>query len=102
MTDLRSPERAESDALIREDELVPADDTIIGRAFAWSLAVFAVIGAIVGATVWLLSRAPVVTPASPSAFVPPRALVIGAATIPSIAFADVTLEAGIDFVRENG
>src|SRR5438552_18855792 len=95
MTDLRSPEHTPADALIREDELVPADDTIIGRAFAWSLAVFAVIGAIVGATVWLLSRAPLVKSAAPSAFIPPRTLVIGVAKIPSIPFADVMQEAGV-------
>src|SRR5262245_8992946 len=102
MTDLRTPEEIGNDELVREDELVPADDAIIGKAFRWSLVVFVAIGAGIGGVMWSLGRKPVAEPIKPAAFVPPKPQDSPAAKLPVIPFKDITQEAGIDFVRENG
>ncbi len=101
MSDLRTPEDAAGDEPLREDELVAADDTIIGKAFLWSLLVFVVIGSAVGAMAWMMNR-PVVMVAKPSnPYVPPQAIQ-SASVAPEVSFTDVTKEAGITFVHVNG
>jgi hypothetical protein len=101
MTDLRTPEDAPRDEPIAEGELVPADDRIIGKAFVWSLAVFALVGVAIGAMVWVLNRPVVVAVREVAAFVPPRAIETASHT-PMVQFVDITSRAGIDFVHVNG
>src|SRR2546422_2512024 len=102
MTDARSPDDVKTTGLIGEEELVPADDAIIGRAFAWSVIVLAAVALAVGATVWALNRPEVVAPVKPAVLVPPKPQEAPALEVPAIPFVDITQEAGIDFARENG
>ena len=41
-----------------DDELVPEDDTIIGKAFRWSLAVIAVLAVGIVGVLWLMREEP--------------------------------------------
>ena len=77
------------------------DDAVIGRAFRWSAGVVLILAGILVAVVWLVNRSDDAPPPSPPEIVP--------ATVPQIAghppavfFRDVTNEAGINFVHENG
>lgn len=101
MTDLRTPENTPVDEVIDEDELVAADDRIIGRAFRWSLLVFVIIGGCIAAVMWTLNRPQPVVVREARAFVPPRVIDIPA-TPPMVSFTDITSGSGIDFVRTNG
>lgn len=101
MTDYRTPEAAPVDELVNEDELVAADDTIIGRAFLWSLAVFVAIGGIVAMMVWMLNRSEKAAARPVPAFVPPQ-FIASENHPPAVHFIEITSGAGIDFVHENG
>jgi hypothetical protein len=101
MTDYRTPENMLADEVVGEDELVPADDAIIGRAFRWSLLTFVVIGGVIAAMVLIMRQPETNVVAQPREFVPPRPLE-SAAVAPAISFADITGRAGIDFVHVNG
>jgi hypothetical protein len=83
------------------EELVPADDTIIGRAFRWSLVVVVLAAAAVGVGIWATRRAEPETPPQP----PPEIEPIAPAPVfdpPSINFGDITGSAGIDFSHTSG
>ena len=101
MTDLKTPENMQPDEVVGEEELVPADDTIIAKAFGWSLAVFAVIGIGIGVVVFALREPPPPAAAEPATFTPPKSIAT-AATAPLVEFTDITIDAGIDFVHTNG
>jgi enediyne biosynthesis protein E4 len=78
------------------------DDAIIAVALKWSLLVFLVLLLTGGAFAWYVTRptpAPLVEQA-PLARVERRAAVD--MEVPRVPFTDVTAEAGIDFVHENG
>jgi hypothetical protein len=86
-----------------DGDLVPADDTIIGWVFRWSLAVIAVAALLLGAILFLAREDPVVEPiVERDPVQAPRELDQTRAEMPSVVFADVTQSAGIDFVHENG
>jgi hypothetical protein len=86
-----------------QEELVHADDTIIGRAFRWSLVALAAVAGLTLA-VWLVFRqrpapppeqvTPIFAPAAPERS--------AAAEIPHAPFTDITAQAGIRFVHHNG
>jgi len=101
--DHRSDPNEEANLPPDEGELVPEDDTIIGRAFRWSLAVIAVVAVLCGVA-WFLSReAPVVEKVVERAPVEvPRELDQTQAEMPNVTFTDIAQRAGIDFVHENG
>ncbi|MCI0652279.1 MAG: CRTAC1 family protein [Planctomycetes bacterium] len=85
----------------QDDDWVPADDTVIGTAFRWSLLALLVIAAAAGVT-WLVRSRPAAVPVTP-----PRELVLPRAQErpaepPAVRFADITRAAGIDFVHTNG
>ncbi len=84
-----------------EEELVPEDDTIIGRAFVWSLIIFAAIGLVTGVGLWLVSRPADVLPPTPAVAVQPLPR-MPTADPPDVRFTDITTGAGIDFVHVNG
>ena len=84
-----------------DDELVPEDDRVIGRALRGSALALIAIALVVAGLVWWLRRAPAEKPAATIAAAPPvesRA----AGTPPPVRFTDVTREAGIGFVHFNG
>ncbi len=83
-----------------DDELVAADDSIIGRALAWSLAVVAVAAAIGG--VLFLANRPEEPPPVTAITILPAMPVEAIIDPPDVRFTDITIEAGIDFVHENG
>jgi hypothetical protein len=86
----------------RGDELVPADDAVIGRAFRWSLLAIAVV-AVVAFSAWTLTRQ---GPADDEVLakeietIPDLDRPIAEA--PEVRFTDVTEEAGIDFFHHTG
>ena len=94
---------ASSEEPFEEEEWVPEDDTVIGRALRWSLVGLLAVGSIASVVAY--------------AFWPEEApeeeilekkvdrisaLVTDAAVLPTVTFTDVTREAGIDFVHFNG
>ncbi|HXI02266.1 MAG TPA: CRTAC1 family protein [Candidatus Saccharimonadales bacterium] len=88
---------------IPEEELVPEDDTIIGRAFRWSLVVICILAAAVAVGIFLSRRAPAepqVVERGPVQAPPP--LQEAGAEVPQVRFTDITKEAGIDFVHTSG
>jgi hypothetical protein len=88
-------------AAIPEEDLVPADDRVIGQAFRWSLLGLVAL-AIVAAGVWLLLRpAREARPTAAIATAPPLATrPVGEP--PAVNFRDVTADAGIRFVHYTG
>ncbi len=82
---------------------VPADDAVIGRAFARSLKVLAALAAaalIVAALRHVLSPEPEAT--REIAVAAPRAVEAAPPDVPVVPFTDVTADAGIGFVHVNG
>jgi hypothetical protein len=86
------------------DELVPEDDAVIGRALRRSLAVAAVIVAVIALAIWLAARPEPEAPEHEIAAAAPRAVAAAAtdAVPPAVPFTDVTAAAGVDFVHSTG
>ncbi len=88
---------------IPEEELVPADDTIIGRAFRWSLAIIG--AAVVGGAliVWYSRSSPESAPVvERNPVEAPPHLKQASDHVPQVHFTDVTERAGIDFIHVSG
>ena len=83
------------------EELVPADDTIIGQAFRWSLAVIVLVGVAAAVVIWAGRRT---EPEAPPAMAPVTEALEPApvADPPSVRFTDVTEAVRIEFVHANG
>jgi hypothetical protein len=87
--------------LYGEEELVPVDDAVIGRALRLSLVALVAVAVVVAGMVWWLRRpAPVaavqtLAPAAPEAV--DRAL-----AAPALPFAEITGRAGLAFTHHNG
>ncbi|MBT6153800.1 MAG: CRTAC1 family protein [Planctomycetaceae bacterium] len=86
-----------------ETEEVPADDSVIGTALMWSAAV-ALLLVIVGAfSLWWFNRTePPPPPQQTPLTLPKVRQTPTTVTRPNILFTDITEEAGIRFVHENG
>src|SRR6266403_5075200 len=85
-----------------DEELVHADDTIISKAVRWSLIVLVTLGALFGGALILLKHKPPPPPAQVSRLDPPVSPGPPPAEIPAAKFTDITREAGITFVHNNG
>ena len=85
-----------------EDELVHADDTIIGKAVRWSLVVLVIVAVLIGGTIFILKRKPAPPPPQITKLNAPVVRENPAAEIPTAKFTDITKEAGITFVHNNG
>jgi hypothetical protein len=105
MTDAQqpTPRTTATSAPELDQDLVPEDDAVIGRAFRWSLLVIALAAAGLALAAWLgrgtePEAAPVIDKP------PPRieSLPDEAGTIPQLHFTNVTSAAGIDFDRFTG
>jgi len=83
------------------EEYVPEDDAIIGRAFRGSLWVIVALVVIGGLIFFLLSRPEEAAPEVAIESEAPEQVRAGGA-IPPLPFTDVTSEAGITFVHDNG
>ncbi len=85
-----------------EEELAHADDAIIGKAIRGSLVALGILGTLFGIAVLVLKRKPAPPPEQITRLaaltVPDRPK----AEIPLVKFTDITREAGIGFVQENG
>ena len=79
------------------EDLEIHDDAIIGKAFAWSMVVFGLIGTL-GLTLWAIfalqqeQEADIIE----KQLAPPQALLADVAVLPDVRFTDITAEAGLD------
>ncbi|MBW2540647.1 MAG: VCBS repeat-containing protein, partial [Deltaproteobacteria bacterium] len=85
----------------RDDERVPEDDAVIGRFFRKSLAAVVVIGGGVALALLLWGRSPEPEPVDEAEPTQPQLQDLSAQP-PDVRFTDITREARIDFVHENG
>src|SRR6266508_2038706 len=85
-----------------DEELVQADDTIIGKAVRWSLVVLVIGAALFGGAILLLKRKSAPPPAQMTRLDAPVSPNRPQAEIPVAKFTDITKEAGITFVHNNG
>jgi hypothetical protein len=93
---------SESKDLTRDaDELVGADDAVIGRALRGSLIAIVVIAAAVGAAIYLRNRPQVVETQS-TELAAPTVRDAPKAEPPSVTFTDITDSSGITFQHVNG
>ncbi len=85
------------------EELIQ-DDAVIARAWRWSLVVLALVGlAAAGLWWWQAAHAPAPTQVQEAEPARPEIQAINAAAAPPpVTFTDITREAGITFVHENG
>ncbi len=84
-----------------DEEFVPADDTVVGKAFNGSLVVIAVIGIVITTAIWMLRKPDAPPPTEIDPIAAPQ-IVTTQAIPPTVAFTDITQSAGIDFVHQNG
>jgi hypothetical protein len=86
---------------IHPDDLVPADDRVIGHAFRWSALACLLLGIVAGGVWWVLSR-----PADPGAIIKvdpvPAGTPLRPVEPPAIPFTDITSSAGITFTHTSG
>jgi hypothetical protein len=84
-----------------EEEWVPADDTVIGKTFWWSLVVLAGIAVVIGLSLYLTRQPAQVKPEQVITATVPEA-VVQVLEAPMVRFVDITREAGITFTHTNG
>lgn len=85
-----------------DDEVVHADDRIIGKATRWSGVAFVILAGLFGGTIYLLKRKPAPPPPQITKLNAPAVRATPAAEIPAAKFTDITREAGLTFVHNNG
>ena len=93
MSDYEAPEEAYVET---------TDDAVIGQALKWSAAAVVLFGCIAGGAAWYFSRPDVAEKVAEPEFVPPEVRETQDIVIPDIPFKDITQEAGINFVQQNG
>lgn len=84
-----------------EAEVEAVDDTVIGKAFRWSLLAFVLVGGGVATGAWLLGREQAPPPPQHVERVAPSRAEESALP-PAVVFTDVTQASGLRFVHENG
>jgi len=84
------------------EELVHADDTIIGKAVRWSMLVFVALAALAGIAIGIFKSKPAPAPRKVTQITAPAVPDRPQAGIPQTKFTDITKEAGIRFVHNNG
>src|SRR5438445_1297130 len=84
------------------EELVHADDTIIGQAVRWSMVVGIVIAVVVIGFIFIVKRKPAPPPPRVTQLSAPTAPDNPKAEIPTATFTDITREAGVTFLHNNG
>jgi hypothetical protein len=86
---------------IAEEDLVPVDDAVIGRAFRWSALVLVVLAG-AGVGVWALTRPKEKEPPKAAQPLAPATTQPKAVAAPLLPFTDVTAAAGITFRHVTG
>lgn len=89
-----------SDSNVMEEE--ERDDAIVGVALKWSLAVFAVLSVVIGATAYVYTRPAKSDPIVKQDLVLPSVREKPKVEVPKIPFTNVTESSGIAFKHENG
>src|SRR2546425_1311360 len=84
------------------EELAPRDDAVIGRAFRRSLVVLLVVGAVVGGISFFLEPQPPAPQTQITQFDTPASRELPLNEIPVARFTDITKQAGLTFVHNNG
>src|SRR5437879_4668650 len=84
------------------EELAPRDDAVIGRAFRRSLVVLLVVGAVVGGISFLLEPHPPAPQTQLTQLDTPASRELPINEIPVARFTDITKQAGVTFVHNNG
>lgn len=86
-----------------DEEWVPTDDRVIGTAFRYSLILLLALAALITTGAWLYTNRAPQPPASEAHVEIPTSLPSQKTVAPpDLHFTDITDEAGIDFVHENG
>ncbi|HTD85176.1 MAG TPA: CRTAC1 family protein [Candidatus Binatia bacterium] len=85
-----------------EEELAHVDDAVIGRAFRWSILAGVFLAIFAAGAIWFAKRKPAAGPAKVTSITAPVARKQAAAEMPTVKFTDITKEAGITFVHNNG
>src|SRR5213075_3306866 len=85
-----------------EEEVAHLDDAVIGRAFRWSILALLLIVALAVGLIWYAKRKPAAGPTKVTSITAPVAAQRTAAQMPTVAFTDITKEAGINFLHNNG
>ena len=85
-----------------ETETLERDDAVIGLAFWWSLLVIVVVAAISGGFYWWRTQPEPVLTENRTKQAAPKIREQPNIEIPQIPFTEITKQAGIDFVHENG
>jgi len=85
-----------------DPEAGAADDAPIGRAFRWSLLIWAAIAAVAAVAVWWFNRPAATPPGRQTALTAPDVPAKAMAEIPETKFTDITSASGITFVHQNG
>ncbi len=90
-----------TDRTPEETTAIHTDETVVASAIRWSAIALIVIVAVVATIVWQLRRpAPPPPPVEVQAVAPQK--IETEATAPNVTFTDITKQAGIDFVHDNG
>jgi hypothetical protein len=85
-----------------QEELVHADDAVIGRAVRWSLVGLLAVLIVGGGALLILRRKPAAPAAQVTKMAAPVVPERSQAEIPVARFTDVTKESGVNFVHNNG
>jgi hypothetical protein len=85
-----------------QEDLVHADDAIIGHAVRWSLIAVFALAVVVGGTVFVLKRKPAAPAAQITRLAAPVTAARAQAEVPKVKFTDITEASGIRFVHNNG
>jgi hypothetical protein len=99
---MNDPKLVNKDQLSIDPDTEERDDSIIGRMLWISLGVFAVLGLVGGGLAYLAMQPPPVQEFRIAEIPRPRHRERPRVAPPKVTFADVTKEAGIDFIHENG
>jgi hypothetical protein len=86
----------------QNDDSEPRDDAVIGRAFRASLIAIVLLAGVAGAATFWLSRPAPPPPVRETALAPTSVRELPAVQVPTVPFTDVSEEAGLTFVHNNG
>src|SRR5262245_64124221 len=98
----RKVERPQPDDAEDSEELAHYDDAVIGRAFRWSLVALIVIVLGTGMVIYIMKRKPQKGSPKLTALTAPVVRRSAPVEIPKVKFTEITADAGIKFVHNNG